>query len=118
MLKRLKKRMKKEMGVIAGSDKTRVNKEVAKLGHMLSAIKSAALELAKKLKQEKNTSKLSDEKLNEIFWGDFNLESQRYLATIRDLEKEDMQQARATGGSQQDLQQDIGQTQGVKFTGS
>lgn len=120
MLKRLKKRMKKELGAVAGSDKARVNREVAKLGHMLFAIKSAAVELMTRLRNgysgdAQGKGALSEAELNEIFWGDFQLESQRFLATIRDLEKEDMQQARQAGGPGV---QEVAATQGVKLTGS
>jgi hypothetical protein len=76
------------------------------------------LELIKKLRvgykgDEEGKGKLTDEQLNAIFWGDFQLEPQRFLATIRDLEKEEMQQARAGGGVQE-----VAATQGVKLTGS
>ncbi len=59
------------MGAVAGADKTRINKEVAKLGHMLMAIKSAAIELIKRLRvgykgDSQGQGKLPDAELNQV----------------------------------------------------
>ncbi|CAD7941692.1 unnamed protein product [Amoebophrya sp. A25] len=112
-LRNLKKRMKDQIGQL--SDQSVVNKEVNKMTHMLAAIKSAALQLLKQIRNGFG-GKGDMKAMSELFWGDFATESQRFLATIRDLQKEEMQTAREEnkGG---DMAQNINMP-GMKLTGS
>ena len=58
-------------------DPNLVKREVNKMAHMLDSIKSAALQLMKKIRQGFG-GKMTDQEINDLFWGDFNLESRRY----------------------------------------
>lgn len=110
-LKKLKQRMEKSLGPL--QDKDMAKKEVLKMGHMLGAIRLAALETIKKIRSLAGSGHL--EEANEIFWNTWQTEAERYLATVRDLQKEEMQQARA-GGMGNDMVENI-QMPGMKLQG-
>merc|ERR1740138_460156 len=85
--------------------------------HMLGAIKSAAMLVMNKIRRNYNDkSKLKE--LSELFWGDFATESQRFLATIRDSQKEEMQATREKSkGSGANMAENINMP-GMKLSGN
>eukprot|EP00391_Amoebophrya_sp_Ameob2_P011544 CAMPEP_0178991536 /NCGR_PEP_ID=MMETSP0795-20121207/5585_1 /TAXON_ID=88552 /ORGANISM="Amoebophrya sp., Strain Ameob2" /LENGTH=943 /DNA_ID=CAMNT_0020683261 /DNA_START=425 /DNA_END=3256 /DNA_ORIENTATION=+ len=115
-LRNLKARMKEQVGQLA--DPNLVQKEVNKMAHMMSSIKNAALEVMGKIRGGYG-GKIPLKQLNVWFWEDFATESQRYLATVRDLQKEEMQQARdSAGGASQDAMAQNINMPGMKLSGN
>ncbi|CAD7956526.1 unnamed protein product [Amoebophrya sp. A120] len=115
-LRNLKERMGSQLGEFTQSNKEKlVEREVNKMAHMLAAIKNAALEILREIRQGFQGKRPLKE-LNELFWDDFATESQRFLATIRDLQKEEMQASRESGGDT-NMAENINMP-GMKLTGN
>lgn len=87
-LKRLRKRMKKDLPKL--EDPAVIKKEINKLAHMMDTMKSGILSAVKMLRD--NYDKMPIDALNHIYWKELGMDVQRYIGTMRDLDKEEMQE--------------------------
>lgn len=101
LLKSMRKRMKKELPKLA--EKNQVKNEIHKLAHMMAAMKNGIFDVIKELRS--NFDKLPIDALNSVYWDSLGLDVQRYMGTMRDLDKEELQfkQNKEAGGGTNNL---------------
>jgi len=80
-------------------------KETFKMGHILGASRQAAKETIARIRHMISKDLLDD--ANELFFGDYQTDLERYMATARDLQKEEIQSSRAQGGSAENLMRNV-----------
>lgn len=98
MLRRLKERMLKSLPRM--ESRNLPSQEVHKLAHTMASMKSATFETMKSIRQLASEDSVKNSaEMNRLFWDELGMDSQRYMATMRDLDKEEMQVSR-DGGDQ------------------